>query len=514
MREIYGFAAALAIVIGLNGCGGAESFQDESEGLTTDAIINGSAVGTDSVGVVRLHSTFGGATCTGTLLARDWVLTASNCVSGFGWTNKASYGTETRDVATVYRPCGNDCTYPNGVDKQPNNVALVRLSSKFTNVSFDNSTNNLVLMDDESGTLNQYVTCYGYGNNTSSGGAGTLRSGAMPVASLQTDTLQLQTNPFTQQAPAPGDMGGPCVFESGGYRNIVGVNTRGGLEYRRASSIGSWVRNTMIGHHSLGGEFLSSSALAKAGGGKLFIFGRGKDNAVWTNFWNGSGWTDWVSLGGGTNAAPAATSRTGSVELFVRGTDGAIWQNYYSNGAWHSWSSRGGSSKYGPAAASWSDSRVDVFAVHPDGSLRQLTYNNGSWGTWGNLGGGFLSSPAAVAPALNRLVVAGLGLNNRVWLNTWNGSSWTGWRDLGGKTFSSAPAIASYSANHYEVFAVDYATVYHKVFLNGTEGPWRAVGAGHVSVGAVGGLAPNRVDLAGHGFPGSGTPMYHGWIQR
>jgi hypothetical protein len=59
--------------------------------------------------------------------------------------------------------------------------------------------------------------------------------------------------------------------------------------------------------------------------------------------WNGTSWSNWISLGGSLTSSPAATSPTsGAIDVFVRGGDNGLWENSYSNGSWSGWTSVGG----------------------------------------------------------------------------------------------------------------------------------------------------------------------------
>ncbi|MGP4052585.1 hypothetical protein [Streptomyces sp. 2A115] len=67
--------------------------------------------------------------------------------------------------------------------------------------------------------------------------------------------------------------------------------------------------------------------MARAEGGRLEIFARGTDNAVWHRWQGGGGWNGegWVSLGGNmTSNVAAARNGAGRLEIFARGEDGAV----------------------------------------------------------------------------------------------------------------------------------------------------------------------------------------------
>ena len=83
--------------------------------------------------------------------------------------------------------------------------------------------------------------------------------------------------------------------------------------------------------------------------GRLEVFGRGTDSALWhiSQISAGGGWSAWNGLGGGLTSNPAvAVNSDGRLEVFVRGTDGALWHIWQTSagGPWSTvgWVSLGG----------------------------------------------------------------------------------------------------------------------------------------------------------------------------
>jgi hypothetical protein len=80
-------------------------------------------------------------------------------------------------------------------------------------------------------------------------------------------------------------------------------------------------------------------------------------------------WHDWESLGGILSSVPAVSSwAEGRLDVFVRGTDNALWHKWF-DGSWYEWESLGGVLTSGPGAVSWDPNRIDVFARAIDNSL-------------------------------------------------------------------------------------------------------------------------------------------------
>src|SRR6266536_3660151 len=122
------------------------------------------------------------------------------------------------------------------------------------------------------------------------------------------------------------------------------------------------------------------------------------------NKWYDSGWSDWESLGGILTSSPAASSwASGRLDVFARGTDSALWHKWYESG-WSDWESLGGTLISAPAAVSWDQGRIDVFARGTDSALWHKWYDSG-WSEWESLGGILTSSPAASSWAAGRLDV-------------------------------------------------------------------------------------------------------------
>jgi hypothetical protein len=69
-----------------------------------------------------------------------------------------------------------------------------------------------------------------------------------------------------------------------------------------------------------------------------------------------------------TSGPAAASWASGRLDLFVRGTDNALWHKWYSGG-WSNWESLGGVLTSDPGAVSWGSDRIDVFVRGTDNQL-------------------------------------------------------------------------------------------------------------------------------------------------
>ena len=99
----------------------------------------------------------------------------------------------------------------------------------------------------------------------------------------------------------------------------------------------------------------AGGTLAQNGDGRLEVFARGDDNALW-HIWQiapNNGWSGWASLGGNFPGQPAVwMNADGRLEVFVRGDDNALWHIWQTapNNGWSGWTSLGGNI---PALTAW-----------------------------------------------------------------------------------------------------------------------------------------------------------------
>ncbi|MEO0900428.1 MAG: matrixin family metalloprotease, partial [Bacteroidota bacterium] len=114
-------------------------------------------------------------------------------------------------------------------------------------------------------------------------------------------------------------------------------------------------------------------------------------NGIQSIYGSGS-WSGWGSLGGRLSSGPDVCSwAEGRLDVFVRGADKALWHRWY-DGSWSGWESLGGTLSSDPTAVSWSNGRIDVFVRGADNALWHRWYD-GSWSGWGSLGGRLSSGP-------------------------------------------------------------------------------------------------------------------------
>jgi peroxiredoxin len=255
-------------------------------------------------------------------------------------------------------------------------------------------------------------------------------------------------------------------------------------------------------------DSLESSSTLSA---PVHLFAQGTDQALWSKYQSGSGWSGWQSLSGSLTSSPAATSPgNGLIDVFARGTDGALWsRTTTNNGAtWNAWYPLGGQLPVGtgPAACSWGSGRLDVFTHGTDGALWHKWYTGTSWSSWESLGGALTSSPAAAtAPGSSSIDVFVRGTDGAVWYKDWNGAAWSSWQALGGQLpVGTGPAACSWGSGRLDVFThgTDGA-LWHK-WWNGVKwSSWESLGGSLTSSPAATSPGSGLIDVFARGTDGA-----------
>ena len=247
---------------------------------------------------------------------------------------------------------------------------------------------------------------------------------------------------------------------------------------------------------SLGGVLTSQPAVSSWAPGRLDVFARGTDKALWHRWYDNNAWSRWESLGGRAGVGSCrrfvgtrpdrrvrlrhgqrlearlvrrqlvcvgivgwcAHLRSGGQLLGPRsgwtsllaGTDNALKHLWY-DGNWSAWESFGRDALASdPAAVSWARGRIDVFVRGTDNALKHVWYD-GNWSAWEPLGGVLTSGPAVSSWASGRLDVFARGFDNTLYQRSYE-NYWTGWQSLGGDP-ASTPAAVSWDKGRIDVFS-------------------------------------------------------------
>ena len=276
---------------------------------------------------------------------------------------------------------------------------------------------------------------------------GTARSVTLTGARFQSDWGL--RSPWFNTSPSNTALIGPSIVSRhDGTVAMAMMNRNAGVSYRTGSggSYGAW--------QSLDGIVTSDPELVSWGAGRVDLFVRGADAALWHRGWTtASGWLPWERLGGVLTSGPAATSTSfGRVDVYMAGTDGGLWTIAWTGSGWTSFSSLGGVLTSDPDAASSWPGRADVFARGTDGALWHLPILPEGTLSWRSVGGTLSSGPTAVAWSPNRLDLFARGGDGAMYGQYWDGSQWTGWLSYGGG-LASAPDAASIAPDRIDVAA-------------------------------------------------------------
>jgi hypothetical protein len=196
---------------------------------------------------------------------------------------------------------------------------------------------------------------------------------------------------------------------------------------------------------NVGGNVISAPSLATDGTGRVLIFGRGSDSALWYKSCTETGTCSaWVSLGGTVTAKPGAVYTTaGDYNVYARGGNGAVWFRSHTASGWGPWRSFGGNvlAGTGPAAAETSSGPYVLVA----GTNKQLYIAGPGVVPFSPAGGQSTASPglaytAAPSGGQPALVGVATGTNHVGYYHRFLSNS-PGWHSMGGN-FNSGLTVA------------------------------------------------------------------------
>lgn len=217
--------------------------------------------------------------------------------------------------------------------------------------------------------------------------------------------------------------------------------------------------------------------------GRLDVFIRGSDNALWHKFYSSAtGWSGWSSLGapaGVTLASdPVAVSwGVNRIDVFVRGSDNALWHTFYDikAGGWNGWFNHGGILSSGPAATSWGVGRLDVFYRLTDNTLGHIFYTSSAgWSTEFSHGGLLASDPGAISWGVGRIDVFARGSTDTLIHNDYDqaaGGWLASWATIAGDTITSGPTATTWGVGRLDVFAKGTDNALHHTYY--ASGIWQ-----------------------------------------
>ncbi len=247
----------------------------------------------------------------------------------------------------------------------------------------------------------------------------------------------------------PGPVGTPAVASWGNGRiDLFARGTDDALWHK-------WYDGTWHGWENLGGYLTSDPAAVSWGPGEIHVVARGGDNRLWFQYFHqAAGWSGWAPVPASpvVTAAPSISSwGPGRLDIFGLATDGTIRSIWY-QGGWGSWYSLGGYLTSAPAATSWGPGVISVFARGGDNAVWNRNFINNAWGNWASLGGSATSAPAVVSRGAWNLDVFVRSTDKAIWTTNFNGAGWSGWSSRGG-ALSGGVGASRWSASVMHIFA-------------------------------------------------------------
>ena len=229
---------------------------------------------------------------------------------------------------------------------------------------------------------------------------------------------------------------------------------------------------------------LPTTPTPSSGSTRIHTFALGLNNVLLQRSTKKNGsWGNWQEIGSptiGATSDPGVVTTSGRIDVFIRGGDNALWQRSRIDGIWSNWASLGGGLQGSPDAAAMADNKFDVVIKGNDNHVYRKAFRQDAWRDWT-----FLDSPASAGvtsdPSIvienRRQVIFVRGYDGALWRREINNGVWSGWISMGG-SLTSAPDAASYGPGHMDVvIRGSDNTLYHRYYLNGTWYDWAPLGA-------------------------------------
>jgi len=217
----------------------------------------------------------------------------------------------------------------------------------------------------------------------------------------------------------------------------------------------------------IGGSIVGAPAAAVART-TVVVAARGTDNTLRLRMMHNGTWSRWTSWGGTLSASPAVTGTSlGRIDVFIRGADHALWVRTLRPGQpLTKWTRLGGHLSTAPAAVAAGENRFEVAAGGPDHFV--WITSSPEW-AWTSLGGRRTHSAPAIGfvPQTNGGWILIRGTDNTLWgKGPYAGANW---QRIGSKLIIGAPTAAGTRQPTAHVIAVVRDT---------NRAPWTATSAG------------------------------------
>jgi hypothetical protein len=183
-------------------------------------------------------------------------------------------------------------------------------------------------------------------------------------------------------------------------------------------------------------------------GSVLALYARGTDNQMHNNVWNGTSWTGFTTVNPGAtfDSDPVAIKFGNSLNLLARGVDGHIYDNVWNGGSWSGFTNTDPNATFvGELTAAQFGTAFGVFARGSNGELYDNTWDGASWSGFVRFAPGatFSGNPKAVSFG-GALHVFARGTDNALHRNVWT-NSWSGFQNVQpGTYFKGDPALMQF----------------------------------------------------------------------
>ena len=161
--------------------------------------------------------------------------------------------------------------------------------------------------------------------------------------------------------------------------------------------------------------------------GRMQVFYIGTNDALYTNWWTGSGWSGEAALGGYAQQITVGKWGNGRLEMFYIGlTNRRIYHNYQAapNGGFVGEHDFGGYAK-DLTTATWGNGLLELFYVGTNDAIYHNWTNGSAWQGEASLGG-YAKDLAAFRWGGGALELFTIGTNNAPYHNWWTGGGWSG----------------------------------------------------------------------------------------
>jgi alpha-galactosidase len=173
----------------------------------------------------------------------------------------------------------------------------------------------------------------------------------------------------------------------------------------------------------LGKRILGQPAAYGSAGGRIDVYARGTDDAIWRRVLVDGRWGPWTSLGGAASDAPTVAGSA----VFTRGADGLVSTRSLDNGGWTSLGAPDGRPIHGRPSAVVDDAgRLHLAVRTRTDEIWERTRDGAVWSPWTNLGGTLSDSPTLLATS-GRVYLFALAADNRLWQRNYADGGWGGW---------------------------------------------------------------------------------------